>query len=138
MNRPWYSLIDIPEMTDPRGVLWALEFAGVPFTPQRLFWTTANSSTITRGEHAHHECHQLLFAVSGDVTVDVHDGERSESVVLDSPSVGLHVPPLLWAAERAFSTGAVLGVLASHGYDNADYIRDFDDYQSLMRGTPGS
>lgn len=134
MTRPWYSFIDVPEMVDPRGMLWALEFGSVPFTPQRLFWVTASSPEVTRGEHAHHECHQLLFAVAGQVTVDVHDGDRAETVVLDSATKALHVPPLLWAAERAFSPDATLGVLASHSYDDADYIRDFDEYQSLMQG----
>ena len=132
MTRPWYEFIDIPEMADPRGSLWAVEFDRVPFPVQRLFWVTATDPSIIRGEHAHHECHQLLIALSGEVTVEVTDSQRSETLVLDTPTRGLHVPPLLWATERGFSSDAVLGVLASHPWEDADYIRDFDTYTDLM------
>jgi hypothetical protein len=48
----------------------------------------------------------------------------SGSVVLNSPDRGLYIPPLTWGNQFQFSNDAVLLVLASHEYDDADYIRD--------------
>jgi UDP-2-acetamido-3-amino-2,3-dideoxy-glucuronate N-acetyltransferase len=77
-----------------------------------------------RGEHAHHECHQILIAASGSVTVSVDDGKNRGSVVLNSPDRGLYILPLTWGNQCQFSNDAVLLVLASYEYDDADYIRD--------------
>ena len=84
------------------------------------------------GEHAHHQCRQFLIAASGSVTVSVDDGENRGSVVLDSPDRGLYIPPLTWGSQYQFSSDAVLLVLASHEYDDADYIRDYTKYLEVV------
>ena len=81
-----------------------------------------------RGEHAHFKCHQFLIAATGSVTVSVDDGKSRGSIVLDSPSIGLYIPPLIWGSQYQFSNDAALIVLASHNYDDADYIRDYSAY----------
>jgi hypothetical protein len=81
-----------------------------------------------RGEHAHRVCHQFLVAASGSVTVSVDDGKNRGSVVLSSPDRGLHIPPLTWGSQYQFSSDAVLLVLASHEYDDADYIREYSQF----------
>jgi hypothetical protein len=87
-----------------------------------------------RGEHAHHVCHQFLIAASGLVTVSVDDGKNRGSVVLSSPDRGLYIPPLTWGSQYQFSSDAVLLVLASHEYDDADYIRDYGKYLEVVSG----
>ena len=52
---------------------------------------------------------------------------------LNRPFKGLHIPPGIWAAEQEFSSGAVCLVLASEPYDEADYIRGYDDYLAFVR-----
>lgn len=47
--------------------------------------------------------------------------------------MGLHIPPGIWAAERGFSSGSICLVLASHIYDELDYIRDYDEYKNYMQ-----
>jgi dTDP-4-dehydrorhamnose 3,5-epimerase-like enzyme len=84
-----------------------------------------------RGEHAHHACHQFLIAASGSVTVSVDDGKNRGSVVLNSTDRGLHIPPMTWGSQHQFSSDAVLLVLASHEYDDADYIREYRQYISI-------
>ena len=51
--------------------------------------------------------------------------------------LGLHVPPQLWCDLTDFSGGAVVVVLASHPYEEADYIRDHDDFLAF-RGSVAS
>ena len=56
------------------------------------------------------------------------DGENKKSFMLDRPWKGLLIPSGLWRDLENFSGGAVLMCLASEGYDEKDYIRDYDEF----------
>lgn len=118
------------EFSDLRGRLTAGELPseGIPFTPQRWFLVYGVPSREVRGEHAHRTCHQFLICVAGQVTVAVDDGEHRGEVVLDEPTVGLYVPPRVWASQYRYDENAVLLVLASHPYDPDDYIREYETF----------
>jgi serine acetyltransferase/dTDP-4-dehydrorhamnose 3,5-epimerase-like enzyme len=115
---------------DLRGALTAGELPseGVPFTPQRWFLVYDVPSREVRGEHAHRVCHQFLICVSGRVSVAVDDGTKRGEVVLDSPGLGIYIPPLVWGTQYRYEDDAVLLVLASHTYDPDDYIREYDEF----------
>jgi UDP-2-acetamido-3-amino-2,3-dideoxy-glucuronate N-acetyltransferase len=117
-----------PEFSDLRGKLTASELPGeeVPFEPRRWFLVYDVPSREVRGEHAHRVCHQFLICISGKVNVAVDDGERRAKVVLDEPTVGLYIPPRVWASQYQYDDNAVLLVLASHPYDPDDYIREYE------------
>ena len=89
-------------------------------------------SVETRGEHAHHECHQFLVCVRGSVAVVADDGKSREEFVLDRPDLGLHLPPRVWGIQYKYSADAVLLVFASHYYDAADYIRDYEQFLDVV------
>ncbi|HSK50526.1 MAG TPA: WxcM-like domain-containing protein [Solirubrobacterales bacterium] len=118
------------EFSDLRGSLTAgdLPNEGLPFTPQRWFLVYHVPSREIRGAHAHRACHQYLICVSGSIAVAVDDGERRAEVVLDEPTVGLYVPPLVWASQYRYEDRSVLLVFASHPYDSDDYIREYDAF----------
>jgi len=122
------SIHRITRVTDLRGNLMATEFAELPFVPQRLFTISGVPSELLRGSHAHFECSQLLICVAGSISCLVDDGVAREEITLDSPEVGLYIPPLVWATQYRYSADAVLTVLASLPYDAADYIRDYDEF----------
>lgn len=119
-----------PEFSDLRGRLTACELPNenVPFVPQRWFLVYDVPSREIRGAHAHRACHQFLTCVSGQVHVSVDDGERRAEVLLDDPTVGLYVPPLVWASQYRYDDRTVLLALASHPYDADDYIREYDEF----------
>lgn len=120
--------------TDMRGSLAAIEFASqCPFIPKRLFLVHNVPSKSVRGEHAHLECHQFLVAVAGSISISIDSGTKRETVVLSSPSSGLHIPPMTWASQFHFSSDAVLLVLASDEYRDADYIRDYETFLKLIK-----
>lgn len=126
-------LYPLTQAVDMRGSLAAIEFASqCPFMPKRLFMVHGVPNKSVRGEHAHYRCHQFLIAASGSLTVSVDDGNNRGSVVLDSPCKGLYLPPLTWGSQYQFSSDAVLLVLASHGYDDADYIRDYRTFIEII------
>jgi acetyltransferase-like isoleucine patch superfamily enzyme len=120
---------------DLRGRLTAGELPseGIPFTPERWFLVYDVPSREVRGEHAHRVCHQFLICVHGRVNVACDDGERRAEVTLDDPTVGVYVPPLVWASQFRYEDGAALLVLASHPYDPDDYIRDYDTFLGEVR-----
>ena len=48
--------------------------------------------------------------------------------MLDDPSVGLHLPRMVWGTQYKYSEDALLLVFASHPYDPGDYIRAYDEF----------
>lgn len=100
----------------------------IPFKISRVFYLYDIPGGEERGAHAHKECHQLLIAASGAFDIMLDDGKSKRMVTLNRPYMGLHIPPCVWAAEMGFSSGAICLVLASHKYDAADYIRDYDNF----------
>jgi UDP-2-acetamido-3-amino-2,3-dideoxy-glucuronate N-acetyltransferase len=122
-------LVPLTSAIEPRGSLSAATVGSeLPFVPNRMFVVYGVPIGQDRGGHAHRECHQFLVAVHGSLTVDWHDGTDWHEAVLDSPAIGLHIPPGIWGVQRAHSSGAALVVLASHAYDLADYVSDFDEF----------
>jgi acetyltransferase-like isoleucine patch superfamily enzyme len=130
-------IIPLRRADDMRGSLAAMEFSGLPFIPARAFTVFGVTSTEVRGEHAHRVCHQFLTCVHGSLTVLADDGRERGEVVLDDPGVGLYLPPLTWGSQFGYSADAVLVVLASHPYDAADYIRDYEEFRALVAHEPG-
>ena len=119
---------------DLRGDLTVGNFGfEIPFAPARYFFVLNVPSTEVRGEHAHHVCHQFLVAAKGRVSIMVDDGRKRQEVLLDSPDLGIYLPPLTWGVQYKYSAEAVLLVFASHVYDSNDYIRDYDEFLRVIR-----
>ena len=126
---------EMPYIHDARGNLTVGEFGRpLPFLPKRYFITFDIPSEATRGEHAHKECHQYLICIRGRCTVMVDDGLEQEEFVLERPTQGIYVPPMVWAAEYGHSSDSTLMVFASDFYDPEDYIRVYDDFLRLKHG----
>jgi UDP-2-acetamido-3-amino-2,3-dideoxy-glucuronate N-acetyltransferase len=123
------ALLHVPLIKDLRGNLTAREVGkGLPFVPQRFFVVLGVPSKEVRGEHAHRQCEQLLVCLQGSVSVVVDDAKSRQELLLDSPEIGVYLPPLVWGIQYKYSADSVLLVLASQLYDAADYIRDYDEF----------
>ncbi|HJU99392.1 MAG TPA: WxcM-like domain-containing protein [Burkholderiaceae bacterium] len=121
-------------LQDPRGDLSVGEFEKeIPFLPKRYFLVLNVPSDKTRGEHAHRACHQFLVCVKGSCAVVVDDLEQRCEVQLDTPDVGVYLPPMTWGIQYKYSSDAVLLVFASHYYAADDYIRDYDVFVAEKR-----
>ncbi|MGY2258326.1 WxcM-like domain-containing protein [Pseudomonas sp. SDO55104_S430] len=119
---------------DLRGSLSVGEFEReIPFTPKRYFLVYDVPTADTRGEHAHHQCHQFLIAARGSIRVVVDDGKTREEITLDKPNMGLYLPPMTWGIQYKYSQDAMLLVFASDYYDSADYIRDYSEFVGLIK-----
>jgi UDP-2-acetamido-3-amino-2,3-dideoxy-glucuronate N-acetyltransferase len=127
-----YRLQRLRKAIDMRGSLVATEFTDLPFVPQRTFLVYDVPSKEVRGEHAHRACEQFLICVSGSVNVLADDGTHRQEFVLDDPSVGIHLKAMTWGTQYKYSPGTVLLVFASLPYDDADYIRDYEEFLTLV------
>lgn len=122
----------MPLIEDLRG---ALTFGQIgqhlPFQPKRFFVVFDVPSREVRGEHAHLQLHEFLVCLRGSCSVALDDGRERDEVLLDTPTVGLHVPPRIWRVHYRYSPDAILLALCSAPYDAADYIRDYDQFLAL-------
>jgi dTDP-4-dehydrorhamnose 3,5-epimerase-like enzyme len=126
-------IIELPKEEDPRGSLtYIYENIQVPFSIKRVFYIYDVPAGKDRGAHAHKECWQFIIAASGALKVYLNDGTNEKTVELNRPYQGLLVPPGIWAHEREFTTGALCLVMASHDFDENDYIRDFEKYKEYL------
>ena len=69
----------------------------------------------------------------GEEPLGDHAGDRAEWL-LDSPDVGLWIPPSLWGEQRYLSNPVGLMVLCDRPYEADDYIRDYDAYIRYRSG----
>lgn len=136
MNKPTVfdcNLIYLPKVGDRNGnITFVNNYKEIPFDVRRVFYLYDVPGGEDRGAHAHKHCHQFLIAASGAFEVLLNDGKVQRMIQLNRPYIGLHIPPRIWASEVNFSSGSICLVLASHNYDEADYIREYAEYLSLL------
>lgn len=123
--------IDLPSVKDVRGVLTSIE-GGIdtPFEIKRIFYM--HHIVSDRGGHAHTDTDQVIVASYGSFKVEISDGSRSSSYVLDDAQKGLYVPRMIFIKLSGFSSGAVCMVLASTHYDITKSIRTWEDYLRVV------
>ena len=122
-------IIDLPKIFDPRGNLTVAEGGlTVPFDIRRAYWVYDVPGGESRGGHAHKHCVGVIIAVSGSFHVTLDNGREKKTFLLNHPYQGLLVNTGVWRTLDDFSSGAVCLVLASDPFDEADYIRDYDDF----------
>jgi hypothetical protein len=123
------NLIDLPKIHNRAGNITAINgLAEVPFDIQRVYYLYDIPGGAERGGHAHKELQQLIVAASGSFDVHLDDGQSKKVVSLNRPYFGLLVVPGIWRELHNFSSGSICLVLASHFYDENDYIRNYDSF----------
>lgn len=119
---------------DKRGQLVALEeFKDIPFKIKRVYYLYDTLPGVTRGYHAHKSLEQILICIHGSCKIRLNNGTETKVVPLEKPYEGLYVSNAMWREMFDFSTDAVLMVLASEFYDEADYIRDYDEFLQYIK-----
>ncbi|WP_117880641.1 sugar 3,4-ketoisomerase [Aureibaculum luteum] len=128
------ELFELPHINMRAGNITPVQnLEEIPFEVKRVFYLYDIPGGISRGAHAHKECHQLLVAASGSFEVLLDDGKVKKTIMLNQPFRGLHIPPGIWASEINFSSGSICLVLVSHKYDALDYIRDYDEFLKFKK-----
>ena len=127
------NLLHLKQIGDRNGHITTVNNnVELPFAVKRIFYLYDIPGGESRGAHAHKECHQFLVAASGSFEVLLDDGLTKRQVLVNRPDLGLHIPPGIWASEINFSSGSICLVLASHEYNEQDYLRNYDEYLKFI------
>ena len=128
-------MLDFPVRGDERGYLVVAEGGtDVPFEVKRLFYIYGSAHDVIRGRHANRDSQFVLINVAGHSKVRVMDGEGNEIIyVLNRPHTGIYLPRMVWKEMYDFSEDSVLLVLASTHYNPEEYIRDYDEFERLIK-----
>ena len=112
-------IIDLPTFSDERGDLTVVEKI-LPFDIKRFYYIYNVDGQ--RGGHRHKKTIQALISLGGSCEIYVHNGEKEELFVLDTPSKCLILDPKDWHTMDKFDKTTTLLVFASEFYDKDDYI----------------
>lgn len=132
---PGCRFIELPRIADARGALSFAEGGNhLPFDIARVFYMYEMPQGAQRGAHAHRAASVAMFMLAGACEVLLDDGKRRQTVRVDRPRRGLLIGPRIWHTLEDFAPSSVCLVLASHRYEEADYIRDYEEFRRLTAG----
>lgn len=123
------KLIEINSLEESNGNLAFLE---TPFNVKRIFYVYGIRAGNVRGHHAHKQCKQLMICIHGIATITCDDGRVRKTYHLDRPTLGLYIPPMIWAEQFYHSSEAMLVGLASHHFYEGDYVREYTKYKEQI------
>lgn len=129
-----YQLIDFDTIGDERGSLIVIEGnENIPFDVKRVYYIYDTKKDVIRGKHAHRKLEQMIICTSGSCDFILDNGKDRETVHLDNPAQGLYIKHNIWREFTNFSPDCVVMVLASEHYDEADYIRNYEEFLKICR-----
>jgi len=117
------------------GGLGVIHFRDLTFTPRRIYWLFDTPVGLERGWHAHKSLEQYLLCLSGQVQVELDNGDRTEIHELHGSTPGIHITPGHWRILRNMNPETIVLVLASEDYEPSDYIFDYEEFKAWTRGT---
>lgn len=119
---------------DERGQLVALEeFKDIPFAIKRVYYMYETAEGVVRGYHAHKSLEQILVCIHGSCRIKLDNGAETKVILLEKPYEGLYISNDMWREIYDFSKDAVLLVFASELYDEADYIRNYEEFLAFVK-----
>ena len=124
------KLINLPKIHTESGDITAINnLKEIPFQTKRVYYLYDVPNRADRGAHAHKVLHQLVIAISGSFEIELFDGVNKVKYILNQPDQGLLIVPGIWRNLNNFSGGGICLVLASHEYDENDYIRNVNNFK---------
>ena len=126
-----WKQIRIKKVTEPDGILYVMEnHREIPFDIQRIFLVTNVLEGKTRGDHATKKTRLILFPVSGSCKVVVDDGKTKETFLMDDPSEGLLIEPMVWRSMQEFTPDCVMMAVCDRPFEPGN--ETWDDYQVFL------
>ncbi len=126
------ELINLPKIPDLRGNLSFIEEdTHLPFKIRRVYWIYDVPGGERRGGHAFRETEELIVALSGSFEVVLHNGVKDTRFSLNRSYFGVLVPKMFWRMLENFSTNSLALIIASTDFNEADYIRNFEEFKNL-------
>lgn len=126
---PLVKLVDLQTIPMPNGILGVAEVSKhIGFPVHRVYYIRDVPTGSGRGSHGHKALRQCFLCLRGSVRLKITRDGRTETIELTRPSQAAVVPAGCWRDLSDFSHDSVVIVLASEEYDEADYIRAYEDF----------
>ena len=128
------SILELDKHSNEKGNVSIVENEKeLPFNINRVYYLYDVPGGEDRGAHAHKELRQLIIAASGSFDLVLNDGNNKRKITLNRPYIGLLVVPGIWREIVNFSSGSICMVVASHKYDEDDYIRNYEGFLKFKK-----
>jgi UDP-2-acetamido-3-amino-2,3-dideoxy-glucuronate N-acetyltransferase len=133
MNKKIYTVANI-DAEFGGGILMPIDFSRCcqGFTPKRLFTVSEMECDVIRGGHAHRECKQMLICLQGEIDVQMYDGKETVQLKI-RPYEAVYIGKMVYATQKFNHGNSILLVLASHEYDEMDYIRGKMEFMEALK-----
>ena len=128
--------VTLPKVATPDGcyLIFGEAERHVPFPIKRFYYIAGFSHHgMKRGGHAHKTFEQVMFCLVGRFTFHLDDGTADENVEMSEPNKGVYFGPGVWHDMVDIAAGSLILVVASHTFDEADYIRDYQQFLKFVK-----
>ncbi len=105
----------------------------IPFDIKRVYYMVDSSPGLPRGFHTHKQLQQVFFCIRGKMRMVLDDGHHKEEIILDDPSWGVMLRPMVWHEMHDIDSETVMLILASDTYQESDYIRDYQSFIQAIK-----
>jgi len=104
-----------------------------PIKVKRIFFIYGKKNKI-RGNHAHKNCSQFFYPVSGKFQLDIQTSNKRKKIIINRNSkIGILVPPKYWVSVKILDNNSSLMVICDQLYNANDYIENFNEYKKYLR-----
>jgi|TARA_Y200000002_G_scaffold297357_1_gene251988 dTDP-4-dehydrorhamnose 3,5-epimerase-like enzyme len=126
------KLLSLEKFSNLSGDLVVAEFEkNFNFNVKRIFYVTSNHGTV-RGKHAHKAHLQYMICINGSCSLKFDNGQEKETILLDRNDIGVEVQAGIWGEQTYLEDNTTLLVLSDSLYDEADYLRNYDDFKKYI------
>jgi len=132
MSESIIKLIKLPVISDDCKLVVA-ENSKLPFDVKRIYYIYGNQNNLPRGFHAHKENQQILFCLRGSFRMVLESSDGREECTLSDPSEGIFLDKMAWHEMHDVDDSTILLVLASHEFEESDYIRNHNEFLLAVR-----
>jgi dTDP-4-dehydrorhamnose 3,5-epimerase-like enzyme len=126
-------IIEIPKIQDEGFLCFAESTKDVPFDIRRFYYIFGVNDGAIRGKHAHKKTQQILFCLKGSIKIILDNGNEKEEIILANPNQGIFLDKMMWHDMLDFKKDTILLIIASDFYAESDYIRNYEEFLSLMK-----
>jgi len=104
----------------------------IPFPIRRVYYMVQSSPDLPRGYHTHKELDQVFFCIQGSMKMILDDGKNRDEVVLNNPSIGIRLKPMVWHEMHDIKEDTIMLIFASDVYKESDYIRTLKEFMEVV------
>ena len=105
----------------------------IPFKTKRIFIIHGKKNRI-RADHAHYRCSQFLIPLYGTIIVDyISKRGKFKKTLSLKKNTTLLLEPMTWCKIKFLTDNSKLMVFCDMEYDPSDYIRDYNNFLTLIK-----